>query len=81
MSVLVAVCDNDSIVDANVYHCSKEICAVCPTMGAVRSEAASSTPLPNIISWRFCQRRQQGSDFIVSCGVISIRSSFHSNKS
>ena len=46
MSVLVAVCDNDSLVGANVYHCSKEVCAVCPMMGAVRSKAASSTPRP-----------------------------------
>ena len=46
MLVLVAVCDNDSIVDANVYNCSQKVCAVCRTMGSVRSEAASSTPHP-----------------------------------
>ena len=46
MSIMVAVCDNDSIVDANVYHCSQAVCAVCQTTGSVRSETASSSPRP-----------------------------------
>ena len=46
MSVLVAVCDNDSIEVANVYNCSQKVCAVFPTMGSVRSETASSNPRP-----------------------------------
>ena len=46
MSVMVAVYDIDSIVDANVYHCSQEVCAVCPTTGSVRNETASSNTRP-----------------------------------